>query len=214
MVIRIVLGFLLLWSLVIAHYAWSAAHLHVFLGEIEFNAPEPARYRIGFLPPDRYSVVFWLAPGGDMSDADRSNLLRKLAQGRVEIEWEVTDSSGNSLLNGGEVYDLRSWAVQLAYKPAPMLWRKGRDDTTFALSLFQRPFKRHFVSAQLSGENDFLEAEEVLLGLAAERDAGYHGVGHAFVIFVTGLIFALIAIVWTMFKLVAFVQRRRMSKTP
>lgn len=153
MVIRIALGFLLLWSLVIAHYAWSAAHLHVFLGEIEFNAPEPARYRIGFLPPDRYRVVFWITPGVEKSDEEHALIARKLRKGHVRIEIRMTGFGGREVLEYTSGHDAGDWTY-MRMMSSPQGW----GGTAKIRSL---PFECYRVTTRISGENEFLEGQNI-----------------------------------------------------
>lgn len=200
MAIRVVLGFMLLWALIYGHYHWSASLLEPTLGKIEFDANEPFTARIGPMPIDRYGVTFRFAHGYGKDQPDRSVIGRKLRQkGRVNIEIRVTGAFGREVLDYQLAQITDEWRFTSGSYPTVLLWGPAR--------FIALPLERYTVSARLSGDNAFLETREITLGLTSSRNNGYHGLVHIALYYLSGALFALIALVWIIYKLVQFARR-------
>lgn len=200
MLIRIVLGFLLFWALVYGHYQWSESTLHPTLGNIDFNADDALVARIGPLPFDRYRVVFGFPANDRTGERNRKLIVSELQEGRIGIEIRVTGFFGRDVLaySGSRISMTNDWRYSSRHNH---LW----GPTQFTVL----PLERYRVSARLSGENAFLEEREILLALSADRDTGYHSLIYILLFWLSGALFVVVAVVWIVFKVVTFVQRRR-----
>lgn len=199
MAIRVVLGFMLLWVLIYGHYNWSASLLEPTLGKIEFDANEPFTARIGPMPVDRYRVTFRFAHGYGSKRPDPPVIHDRLRQGQVELRIRVIGWFGREVLDYELAQISDEWRFTSGSYPTVLLWGPAR--------FVALPLERYTVTARLSGDNAFLESREITLGLTASRNNGYHGLVHIALYYLSGALFALIALVWIIYKLVQFARR-------
>ncbi len=212
MVTRVIFGFVHLWTRILSHYFWSANKLRPTLGEIEFDASEAMSYRVGLLPVDSYSVAFKF---DRYSQADRSvlesrsALVNQLRAEPIDVEITITGALGRRILDWTE-RDVLAWKDRTG-----RTWNLNQRDDDPMVRLYGParfiavPFERYTVSARIGGRNAFLSERKLILEFMVKRDDGYHGLGHVILLGLSGLLFALIAIVWIFVQLTAVVQRWR-----
>ncbi|MCC5887423.1 MAG: hypothetical protein JJT88_13395 [Gammaproteobacteria bacterium] len=195
-----VLGFVLLWALIYGHYHWSASLLQPTFGAIEFDASEPVTARVGPMPIDRYGVTFRFAHGYRSKRPDAPVIHNQLRQGRVGLDIRVTGWFGREVLSYQLAQISDEWRfTSRTGDPTVLLWGPAR--------FMALPLERYTVTARLSGDNAFLESREIILGLTASRNNGYHGLVHIALYYLSGALFALIALVWIIYKLVLLSRR-------
>lgn len=197
-------GFVLLQALIWGYYFWSWSLLHIDLFELEFDAREPTAARIGALPYDRYRVVFRFTDGFGQGEAERSSIVQQLLQeDRVGVEIRVTGFLWRKVLEYSSVNisTSREWHYSNMGSYGSGLWGPA-EFRAF-------PLERYTITARLSGESDLLERKSMVLGLKAARDNGYHGLGHIILSYLTAALFAFMAGVWLVYRLVVFLARGR-----